>query len=450
MENFITGYPGNGVAAAPALRGVARRRRRTTRFFDRFLDGLLRPTRTPRSSPTLGLNCVRIPFNYRHFEDDDAPFELSEEGFRAARPRHRRLRPPRHLHDPRPARACPGAQNQHWHSDNPTHMGAFWSTGTSRTASCTCGRRSPTATADNPWVAGYNLINEPADADGRRRSARSTSGSRRRSARSTPTTSCSSTATGTRPSSIELGEPMPNTVYTAHDYALPGFVDGGAVPGRDARRVRRPRPASRRRSSRAPSTCATPARRSGSASSARSTPATRSATSSATSCSPTSSRSTSGTTRAGRSGPTRTSACRGSVTRRSRLRVPAPHRARPREEGAPGRGLVGLDRRGRPRTSSSPSRQLFAREFPDFEPYPWGAPRWIARARAPRHARRGDGRTTSRGPSPASDPTRRRVSPMRSPSRTASSENRSRRSCASLPASLRDDRTGDGMPDSNA
>ena len=27
----------------------------------------------------------------------------------------------------------------------------------------------------------------------------------------------------------QLGEPLPNSVYTAHDYALPGFVDGGRV-----------------------------------------------------------------------------------------------------------------------------------------------------------------------------------------------------------------------------
>ena len=29
----------------------------------------------------------------------------------------------------------------------------------------------------------------------------------------------------------QLGDPLPNCVYTAHDYALPGFVDGGPYPG---------------------------------------------------------------------------------------------------------------------------------------------------------------------------------------------------------------------------
>jgi hypothetical protein len=28
-----------------------------------------------------------------------------------------------------------------------------------------------------------------------------------------------------------FGEPLPNVVYTTHDYALPGFIDGGPYPG---------------------------------------------------------------------------------------------------------------------------------------------------------------------------------------------------------------------------
>ena len=31
---------------------------------------------------SLGLNLVRLPINYRHFEDDMRPFELKEEGFK--------------------------------------------------------------------------------------------------------------------------------------------------------------------------------------------------------------------------------------------------------------------------------------------------------------------------------------------------------------------------------
>jgi endoglucanase len=28
-----------------------------------------------------------------------------------------------------------------------------------------------------------------------------------------------------------FSQPLPNAVYTNHDYALPGFIDGGPYPG---------------------------------------------------------------------------------------------------------------------------------------------------------------------------------------------------------------------------
>ncbi len=85
------------------------------------------PTRTRRSSRVSGLNSLRIPFNYRHFEDDDAP--LDDQGGRASacstasstHAAHHGIYTILDLH------AVPGAQNQHWHSDNPTQWASFWS-----------------------------------------------------------------------------------------------------------------------------------------------------------------------------------------------------------------------------------------------------------------------------------------------------------------------------------
>jgi hypothetical protein len=82
----------------------------------------------------------------------------------------------------------------------------------------------------NGWVAGYNLINEPAD----------------------PTEQMLmpvyrrmyDAIRAIDPDHIQFlegnrysldfhmfGEPWPNVVYTTHDYALPGFIDGGPYPG---------------------------------------------------------------------------------------------------------------------------------------------------------------------------------------------------------------------------
>ena len=66
---------------------------------------------------------------------------------------------------------------------------------------------------------------------GRRTSDRSTSASRRRSARSTREHILFLDGNRYSTQFDQLGDPLPNCVYTAHDYALPGFVDGGPYPG---------------------------------------------------------------------------------------------------------------------------------------------------------------------------------------------------------------------------
>ena len=80
MENFITGYPSNEAQQRSALLkalGDEGYRRFFDRFFDVFFDDP-----DARYLASLGLNCVRLPFNYRHFEDDDQPFVMKEAGFR--------------------------------------------------------------------------------------------------------------------------------------------------------------------------------------------------------------------------------------------------------------------------------------------------------------------------------------------------------------------------------
>ena len=80
MENFITGFPGTESLHRAALR-TALGDEGYQRFFHRFLtDFFAEPD--ARYLASLGLNAVRVPFGYRHFEDDDRPFELKEDGFR--------------------------------------------------------------------------------------------------------------------------------------------------------------------------------------------------------------------------------------------------------------------------------------------------------------------------------------------------------------------------------
>ena len=227
MENFITGYPGTESQQRRALRRVLGDEA-YGRFFDRFLSVFF-TDEDAAFLRSLGLNSVRVPFNYRHFEDDDAPFVIKQEGFRLLDSvvetcaRHG-------IYTILDLHAVPGAQNQHWHSDNPTQWAQFWSQRQFQDRVVNLWEHLAEHYRDNPWVAGYNPVNEPADAHGdviRPFYERLEAAIRAIDPRHILFLD------GNRYSTQfdQLGDPMPNCVYTAHDYALPGFVDGGPYPG---------------------------------------------------------------------------------------------------------------------------------------------------------------------------------------------------------------------------
>ena len=76
MENFVTGYPGNEQAQREAIRKVLGDELYEL-FFDRFLEYFFTEDDV-RFISSLGLNLVRLPINYRHFEDDMNPTVIRE------------------------------------------------------------------------------------------------------------------------------------------------------------------------------------------------------------------------------------------------------------------------------------------------------------------------------------------------------------------------------------
>jgi hypothetical protein len=80
MENFITGFPGHeSQHRAAMLRAMGPEK--YAFFFEKWLEYFFTAADAKFFS-SLGLNCIRIPFNYRHFEDDMQPMVLKEEGFK--------------------------------------------------------------------------------------------------------------------------------------------------------------------------------------------------------------------------------------------------------------------------------------------------------------------------------------------------------------------------------
>ena len=80
MENFISGYPGHESRHRAAMLKVLGPEKYDF-FFDRWLEYFFTEA-DAKYFASLGLNCIRIPFNYRHFEDDMNPRVLKESGFK--------------------------------------------------------------------------------------------------------------------------------------------------------------------------------------------------------------------------------------------------------------------------------------------------------------------------------------------------------------------------------
>ena len=230
MENFITGYPGNEAAIRRLLLD-----RMGRDAYDAFFEAFYRDFFDEADAAhlaSLGVNSVRIPLNYRHFEDDSAPFVLKEEGF-ARLDRVVDILGRHGIYSILDLHALPGRQNQHWHSDNPTHVAEFWSHPHFQDRVINLWEALADRYKDRPEVAGYNPINEPSDPSGEvlpafyerleqairavdHRHILFLDGNRY----STDFSFLDSRA-----------EPMDNTVYTAHDYALPGITSATAYPG---------------------------------------------------------------------------------------------------------------------------------------------------------------------------------------------------------------------------
>jgi endoglucanase len=227
MENFITGYPANEEAQRQAIQQVLGNDKYEF-FFDRFLEYFFGPD-DAQFIASLGLNLLRLPINYRHFESDLEPFVIKEEGFRHL-DRVIELCAQQQIYTIIDLHALPGYQNQAWHSDNPTHKALFWEHKHFQDRVVHLWEVIAKRYKEHPWVAGYNPINEPGDPS----EAMIVPFYRRL---------CQAIRAidpdhilfleGNRYSTEfhMFTETWPQVIYTVHDYALPGFIDGGPYPG---------------------------------------------------------------------------------------------------------------------------------------------------------------------------------------------------------------------------
>ncbi|RKL20201.1 hypothetical protein BFJ68_g2910 [Fusarium oxysporum] len=162
MENFMNGFPGREHQIRAALLKVLGREKHDF-FFDKFLEYFF-GEKDAEFLASLNFNCLRLCLNYRHFEDDMNPFVIKEEGFKHV-DRVINLCAKYGIYTILDLHALPGGQNQDWHCDNPTGYAAFWDHKHFQDRAINLWEHIARRYKGNPWVAGYNPMNEPADSE---------------------------------------------------------------------------------------------------------------------------------------------------------------------------------------------------------------------------------------------------------------------------------------------
>jgi len=223
MENFITGYPANESDFRAAITKVLGEGKAKF-FFDRFLDYFITEDDI-RFLKELGTTVVRIPLNFRHFESDDKPFEYKNEGFKILDKviswcRKHQIYVILDLH------AAPGWQNPDWHSDNPGMMTPLWNHKHYQDRVTALWKEFARRYRKEIIVVGYNILNEPVVDDILKLNVlyhQVTSAIRKIDSDHILFLEGSMFSR----QFDQLESPFDdNTVYSSHNYVVPGFADG--------------------------------------------------------------------------------------------------------------------------------------------------------------------------------------------------------------------------------
>lgn len=158
MEEFNNGYPGAEHQLRAEMAGELGQAK-TDFFFERLLDHFLGEEDLAYIK-SLGATVVRLPLNYRHFEDDSHPFVYLEKGF------NRLDRVIDHcakagLYVILDLHSVQGWQNTDWHCDNASRHVYFWQHPHFQERFYALWKEIARRYRGNHTVAGYNVMNEP-------------------------------------------------------------------------------------------------------------------------------------------------------------------------------------------------------------------------------------------------------------------------------------------------
>ncbi|KAG9043304.1 hypothetical protein FS837_009767 [Tulasnella sp. UAMH 9824] len=219
MENFITGYPGHEKFMRKALKNVLGEEKYDY-FFDKFLEYFF-TEKDAQFFASLGFNCIRIPLNYRHIEDDANPGVFLERGFQWL-DRVINLCAAEGIYTIIDLHAAPGGQNGDWHCDTGIHMAFFWEYVEFQNRTIAIWEELARRYKGNTWVAGFNPLNEPCDEEHYRLLAFYERVEKAIRAID-PDHILFWDGNTFAADFSKFGDPLPNSVYAIHDYSNFGF-----------------------------------------------------------------------------------------------------------------------------------------------------------------------------------------------------------------------------------
>jgi endoglucanase len=158
LEHFMIGIPGTDSQIRTAIVN-SYGAEKADRFWQKYYRAII-DKEDFEFLKSLGINTLRIPFNYRLFESDQKPYSYSEEGFKEI-DRILQLCERYSLFAVLDLHAAPGGQNPDWHSDNATGESLFWEYADFRKRTIALWKYIAKRYAANRSIAAYDLLNEP-------------------------------------------------------------------------------------------------------------------------------------------------------------------------------------------------------------------------------------------------------------------------------------------------
>ncbi|UCE13389.1 MAG: cellulase family glycosylhydrolase [Candidatus Heimdallarchaeota archaeon] len=157
IEHFMIGIPGSESQIRTAI-AQTYGENQSSQFWEKYLHSYL-GEKDFHFLSKIGVNSIRLSFNYHHFESDLTPYDYNEAGFHHI-DRILSLCEKYKIYAILDLHAAPGGQNPDWHSDNAIGEALLWEYREFQERVISLWKYIAKRYQSNQWIAGYDFLNE--------------------------------------------------------------------------------------------------------------------------------------------------------------------------------------------------------------------------------------------------------------------------------------------------